>query len=111
MLIASIPHYKRTIENIFNRYESLVSLSNTLDLANRMANEILDGLPKEEQIILKKNNLILLNAINKGKYKYELIIDNLFNTIKLINQNKTNIKLKVTNDKIILDYRKYNGKR
>lgn len=111
MLIASVKHYKRTLENIHNRYDSLVALSKTLDLANRMANDILDGIPKEEQEKLKKSNLTLLNATLKGMNKYEIIISNLSRVIDLIHKKKTYVKLKVTKSKIILDYRKSNGRK
>lgn len=108
MLTASVKHYKRTLENIHNRYDSLVNLSKTLDLANRMANDILDGLPKEEQDRLKNSNLKLLNAIVKGMNKYEIIITNLHRAFELANKRKL-ITMKVTEHKIILDYRKLNG--
>lgn len=112
MLIASIPHYKRTLENIHNRYDSLVSLSKTLDLANRMADEILEGLPKEEQDKLKQSNRNLLNATLKGMNKYEIIISNLSRVFELINKKKTNVRMKVTQNKIILDYsRTINGRK
>lgn len=111
MLIISIKHYRRTLQNINDRYDALVHLSKEFGRAKRLAPAILEGLPKEEKERLYNTNERLLKATLKAMNKYEIIISNLYRAIELASKNKTSVKLKVTKDKIILDYRDYYGKK
>lgn len=104
MLYVAMKKYPKTMEKIENRYLDLNNLYNTLSMADRLANEVLSGLPKEEQIKLKESNDKLLKCVKKGLNKYKIANDNIEKIFHLV--QKGELIANITNTKITFSRRR-----
>lgn len=105
MLTVSVKHYKRTLKNIDDRYNSLVHLAKQLSRAKRLANEILAGLPKDEAERMYNANERLLGAVMRGVDRYENRINAIYKIFETIETKKLKIKKTITDEKITFDFR------
>lgn len=103
MLYVAIKKYPKTMEKIETRYESLTNLYNTLSTADRLANQVLAGLPEEEKEKLRQSNTKLMKCVKKGLDKYKLANDNMYKILNLVRMGQ--LIANVTDTKITIKRR------